>query len=58
MGCDDNTHHTVWGSTNTNQRGESLLGLMANNLTIANQGNKPTFVTAVRKEVLDVTTVH
>jgi hypothetical protein len=46
----------VWGSTNTNQRGESLLGfIMANNLTIANQGNKLTFITAVRKEVLDVT---
>jgi len=33
---------------------------MANNLTIANQGNKPTFITAVRKEVLDatITTQH
>jgi hypothetical protein len=29
---------------------------MANNLTTANQGNKPTFITAVRKGVLDVTT--
>jgi hypothetical protein len=57
LGCDANAHHTVWGSTNTNQGGESLLGFItANNLTIANQGNKPTFITAVRKEVFDVTT--
>jgi hypothetical protein len=56
LGSDANAHHTVSGSTKTNQRGESLLGfIMANNLTIANQGNKPTFITAVRKEVLDVT---
>jgi hypothetical protein len=56
LGCDANAHHMVWGSTNTNQRSESLLGfIMANNLTIVNQGNKPAFITAVRKEVLYVT---
>ena len=24
IGCDANSHHTSWGSTNTNNRGESL----------------------------------
>ena len=24
IGCDANTHHTSWGSTNTDNRGESL----------------------------------
>jgi hypothetical protein len=58
LGYDANAHHMVWGSTNTNQRSESLLGfIMANNLTIVNQGNKPAFITAVRKEVLDVTII-
>ena len=25
VGCDSNAHHTAWGSTNCNGRGESLL---------------------------------
>jgi dsDNA-specific endonuclease/ATPase MutS2 len=29
--------------------------MMANNVTVVNQGNKLTFITAVRKDVLDVT---
>jgi hypothetical protein len=52
--CD--ARNTVWGSTNTSQRGESLLGFIkANNLIIVNEGNITIFITAVRKEVLDVT---
>lgn len=56
LGCDANAHHVVWNSTNTNERGEHLLDYMvSNNLILLNQGNRPTFVTVSRKEVLDIT---
>ena len=56
IGCDANSHHTSWGSTNTNNRGESLFNyIMANGLDIINRGNKPTFVTSNRQEVIDIT---
>ena len=56
IGYDANSHPRIWGSTNTNPRGENLLQfIMANNLDIINVGNKPTFVTRNREEVLDVT---
>jgi hypothetical protein len=55
-GCDANTHHTSWGSTNINNRGESLFNyIMANGLDIMNKGNRPTFVTSNRQEVIDIT---
>jgi ribonuclease HI len=55
IGCDSNAHHTVWASSDTNERGELLLEfLMTNNLCILNQGNEPTFVTSNRSEVLDL----
>ena len=50
VGCDATSHHTSWGSTNINNRGESLFNyIMANGLDIMNRGNKPTFVTSNRK---------
>lgn len=56
VGCDANSHHEAWGSTGTNIRGESLYQfLMANNLDIMNRGNKPSFVTTTRQEVIDIT---
>lgn len=56
IGCDANAHNTVWGSTDTNGRGEDLLDYLAeNNLEILNVGAEPTFVTASRREVLDIT---
>ncbi|XP_036148374.1 uncharacterized protein LOC118647462 [Monomorium pharaonis] len=56
LGCDANAHHTVWGSTDTNRRGEKLLEfLVSTDLEILNRGKEPTFVTAVRREVLDLT---
>lgn len=56
IGCDANAHHLTWGSTNTNARGESVLQfIMQHNLDILNVGNKPTFVTSRRKEVIDIT---
>ncbi|XP_055855996.1 uncharacterized protein LOC129919170 [Episyrphus balteatus] len=44
IGCDANAHHTVWGSTDINDR-------------VSNTGNEPTFVTRNRQEVLDITLV-
>ena len=56
IGCDANAHHTVWGSTDINDRGESLFEyLVKNNIDISNRGNEPTFVNKIRKEVLDLT---
>jgi len=61
VGCDANSHHTSWGSTNINNRGESLFNyIMANGLDIINRGYKPTFVASTRQEVIDITiaTLH
>lgn len=56
IGCDANAHSQCWGSSDTNERGESLLDfLIEANLTTFNMGNRPTFVTAIREEVLDIT---
>lgn len=56
VGCDANAHHVIWGSTNINPRGESLWQfILGEGLSVANIGNKPTFVTTVRREVLDLT---
>jgi hypothetical protein len=56
VGCDANSHHTSWGSTNINNRGESLLNyIMANGLDIMNRGNRPTFVMSNMQEVIDIT---
>ncbi|XP_037930669.1 uncharacterized protein LOC119665518 [Teleopsis dalmanni] len=56
LGCDSNAHKEVWGSTNANIRGEYLLEFITSKkLEICNVGNTPTFVTILRKEVLDIT---
>jgi len=56
IGFDANAHHVIWGSTDTNQRGSELLELLTQqNWHLLNQGCCPTFVTAVRSEVLDIT---
>lgn len=58
IGCDANSHNEVWGSTDTNRRGESLLDyLLINNIMVANRGKDPTFRNAIRKEVIDLTLV-
>lgn len=56
IGCDANAHHTIWSSTDINKRGEDLLNyISSNNIDIRNKGNSPTFVNAIRQEVLDLT---
>ena len=56
IGCDANAHHVAWGSTDINSRGEALLEyVIGSHLEIINRGNEPTFITATRREVLDLT---
>ncbi|XP_062538720.1 uncharacterized protein LOC134206995 [Armigeres subalbatus] len=56
IGCDANAHHTVWASTDINNRGEYLLDYISKNeIDICNRGDAPTFMNAVRQEVLDLT---
>lgn len=56
IGSDSNSHHTIWGSSDINRRGEELIQyLVITDLIILNRGKKPTFVNAIRKEILDIT---
>ncbi|KAG8225458.1 hypothetical protein J437_LFUL004459 [Ladona fulva] len=56
VGCDSNSHHSVWGSSDVNPRGESLLEyLMTTELQLLNRGSQPTFRNNVREEVIDIT---
>jgi hypothetical protein len=52
---DSKAHHSVWGSTNCNSRGEALVEFLnSTNLEILNRGNEPTFCTGGRLEVTDI----
>ena len=55
--CTDcNSHNEIWGSSDNNRRGEDLLDyIVTTELEICNLGNTPTFVNAIRGEVLDIT---
>ncbi|XP_012220497.1 uncharacterized protein [Linepithema humile] len=56
MGCDANAHHTVWESSDTNEKGRKVLEFLAStDLEILNTGDEPTFCTIARREVLDIT---
>jgi hypothetical protein len=56
VGCDSNAHHSAWGSTNCNSRGEALVEFL-NTATseILSQGNEPNFCSGGRLEVIDIT---
>jgi hypothetical protein len=56
MGSDSNVHHSAWGRTNCNCRGEALVEFLnSSNLEILNQGNEPTFCSDHRLAVIDIT---
>lgn len=58
LGGDANAHHSLWGSTDINNRGESLFNyLLSTNLVICNKGNRPTFYNRIREQVIDITLV-
>ena len=55
-GCDSNSHHIAWGSSDTNMCGTNLLQfIVGEHLEIINVGTDPTFVTSIRQEVIDIT---
>jgi len=55
VGCDSNAHHTAWGSTNCNGRGESLLEFLnSTNFDIHNRGKESTFCNMSRQELIDI----
>ena len=59
IGTDANEHHVVWCSSNVNARGIDLLSYCASaNLDFCNVGNKPTFRTRKREQVLDLTLIN
>ncbi|CAB0038072.1 unnamed protein product [Trichogramma brassicae] len=56
IGCDANSHHTAWGCSDINSRGEALLeSLASSNLIILNRGSRPTFRSAGRETIIDLT---
>lgn len=56
VGCDANSHHLVWGSTDINTRGEKLMEfIVSSDLCLLNKGNRPTFINRIREEVIDIT---
>ena len=58
VGTDANALHTIWGSSDLNPRGEDLLAYCVSaDLNFCNVGNKPTFRSKTREEVLDLTIV-
>ena len=58
-GTDANAHRTIWGSSDINLQGEDLLAYCISvDLNFCNIGNKPTFRTRTRDEVLDLTLVN
>jgi len=58
VGGDANAHHTLWGSSDINERGIQLLEfIVEQDLHCINKGHKPNFVTSNTKERLDVTLV-
>ena len=56
IGCDTNVHSTVWGSSETNRRGEMIEDMIFKyNLLISNRGVSPTFVSQRASSVIDLT---
>ena len=59
VGTDANAHHTIWGSSDINPRGEDLLAFCVSaDLNFCNVGNRPTYRNKIREEVLDLTLVN
>jgi hypothetical protein len=55
VSCDENSHHTSWGSTNTKSRCQSLCNyIMVKGLDIMNRGNRLTFVISNKHEVVGI----
>lgn len=56
LSCDANAHHSMWGSTDTNNRGIKMAELISTaGLFLLNRGNSHTFANRLRQEVIDLT---
>ncbi|XP_054745915.1 uncharacterized protein LOC129250307 [Anastrepha obliqua] len=56
VGTDANAHHTVWSSTDINDRGESLFNyILQSSLETANRGEEPTYVGPTSKNEVGLT---
>lgn len=54
--CDAVAHNDVWGKSDTNGRGISVLDfIVSRELLNCNSGNEPTFLNRFRKKVIDIT---
>ncbi len=59
IGLDTNAHSSLWGSENSNSRGEEMEDMiLEHNLFILNEGSRPTFRTNRASTIIDVTLVN
>ena len=59
VSADSNAHSFLWGSDETNSRGQELEDLiLEKGLVILSRGNEPTFSTVRAKSVIDITLVN
>jgi ribonuclease HI len=58
IGADCNSHNSIWGSRETNERGNTLAEfIIEKGLTILNDGTTSTFVSGNRESTIDITLV-
>lgn len=56
VGPDANADHTIWGSFDINQRGESLFNfILKSSLVVANIDEEPTYIGPTSRNVLEIT---
>ncbi|KAJ8940768.1 hypothetical protein NQ318_000861 [Aromia moschata] len=56
VGCDSNSHHTMWGDKEVKPRRRMLLEFLTlSGMQIANRGSVPTYFTPERQSVIDLT---
>ncbi|KAJ8962335.1 hypothetical protein NQ318_018317 [Aromia moschata] len=56
VGCDSNSHHTMWGDMEVKPRGRMLLEFLTlRGMQVANRGSVPTYFTPERQSVIDLT---
>lgn len=59
LGGDFNSHHTLWNSKKTTNRGTALAEFITkNNLFILNKGNTPTYEARNHESIIDLTIVN
>ncbi len=59
VGADSNAHSIMWGSENSNSRGEVLEELLLEkDLEVLNEGNEATFSTCRARSIIDISLVN